>query len=140
MRVFLDDSSAWPYVVHLIIGEPPNATASRSARHAHRDRARRRRLSGIWRTVTAAERAQYCGTYALNLGGAPRDFTFFERDGELYGQLAGQGANVFIPAGHDTYGASSDPTLRIIFTVENGKATNVTLKQAGQSFDGMRRP
>ena len=90
--------------------------------------------------ITAAERAQYVGNYALNLGGTVRDFTFFERDGELYGQLAGQPANVLIPAGHDTFGASFDPSLRIIFTVENGKGTKMTLKQGGQSFDGPRKP
>lgn len=90
-------------------------------------------------SITAAERAQYVGTYALNLDAAPRDFTFFERDGQLYGQLAGRGVHVYIPAGHDTYGASFDPTLRIIFTVENGKATKVTLKQGWQSFDGLRK-
>ncbi len=90
--------------------------------------------------ITAAERAQYVGTYALNLGGTLRAFTFSERDGELYGQLAGQPANVLIPAGHDTYGASFDPSLRIMFTVENGMATKVTLKQGGKSFDGVRKP
>ncbi|CAN5315851.1 hypothetical protein BH09GEM1_BH09GEM1_32480 [soil metagenome] len=90
-------------------------------------------------TITAAERAQYVGTYALNLGGTLRDFTFFERDDELYGQLQGQGANVLIPAGNDAFGASFDPSLRIIFTIENGKATKVTLKQGGQSFDGPRK-
>lgn len=89
--------------------------------------------------ITAAERAQYVGTYSLDLGGEPRDFTFFERDGELYGQLAGRGVHVYIPAGHDIYGASFDPTLRVIFTVENGKATKITLKQGWQSFYGMRR-
>jgi D-alanyl-D-alanine carboxypeptidase len=90
-------------------------------------------------TITAAERAQYVGTFSLVLGGAARDFTFFERDGELYGQVAGQPANVLIPAGHDTFGASFDPSLRIIFSVENGKATKMTLKQGGQSFDGARK-
>ena len=89
--------------------------------------------------ITAEDRARYVGVYALVLGGSPRDFTISERDGELYSQLEGQGAIVLIPLGNHAFGASFDPSVRIVFTVEHGNATMMTLMQGGQSFDGRRK-
>ncbi len=89
--------------------------------------------------ITAADRARYVGVYALMLGDTPRDFTLFERDGELFAQLVGQGAIPLIPMGNHTFGASFDPAVRIAFTVENGTATKVTLTQGGRSSDGLRK-
>ena len=89
--------------------------------------------------ISAEDRARYVGVYALVLGGSPRDFTISERDGELYSQLAGQGAIVLIPLGNHTFGASFDPSVRIVFTVETGNATMLTLMQGGQSFVGRRK-
>jgi CubicO group peptidase (beta-lactamase class C family) len=77
--------------------------------------------------LTAAQLERYAGTYAMVLGGQPRDFTFFVKDGTLFGQLAGQGANPVIPYGNNTFGVGFDPNLRIVFTMTDGRAGKVTL-------------
>ena len=74
------------------------------------------------------------------MGGNTPDFTVSERDGKLWGQLQGQGPNELIPFGNHTFGASFDPRVRIVFTVENGKATKMTLTQSGPSIEGLRKP
>ena len=89
--------------------------------------------------ITAADRAQYVGVYVLKLGDAARDFTFFERDGELFSQLEGQGATPLIPMGNHTFGASFDPSVRIVFTVGNGAATGLTLTQGGRTLEALRK-
>ena len=89
--------------------------------------------------ISAADRARYVGVYAVKLGDRLRDFTFFERDGELYSQLEGQGATPLIPMGNHTFAASFDPAVRIVFTVQNGAATKVTLTQGGRSMEGVRK-
>jgi CubicO group peptidase (beta-lactamase class C family) len=89
--------------------------------------------------LTAAERSRYVGVYALQLPGGPRDFTLVDRDGTLYAQLAGQGANPLIPLGNHVFGVEFDPTLRITFTLEGGTATKLVLVQQGQRMEGVRK-
>ena len=89
---------------------------------------------------TAPQRAKYVGTYALALPGAVRNLTVSERDGELYGQMEGQGANQMLFYGNDTWGMSFDPQLRVVFEVKGDKAAKITLKQGGGSFEGPRKP
>lgn len=89
--------------------------------------------------ITAAELARYVGVYDLAVGAQHVDFAFTERDGELYGQLATQPPIALIYIGNNTFGASVDPTLRIAFTLENGKASRVSLKQGGLTAEGSRK-
>ena len=89
--------------------------------------------------TTAAALAAYAGTYDLVIG-TPRPFTVALKAGALFGQLEGQGPTDMIPLGNDTFGASFDPNLRIVFTMVNGKPTKMTLKQGGGTFEGVRRP
>lgn len=89
--------------------------------------------------ITSTELARYVGVYALRVGAQSVDFAFTERNGELYGQLATQNPNPLIYIGNHTFGASFDPTLRITFTVENGKATKVNLTQRGLTSEGVRK-
>jgi D-alanyl-D-alanine carboxypeptidase len=89
--------------------------------------------------ITAAELAKYVGVYELKVGAQSVDFAFSERDGELYGQLATQEPIPLMYIGNNTFGASVDPTLRIVFTVENGKASRVSLKQGGLTAEGARK-
>ena len=89
--------------------------------------------------ITASELAAYTGTYDLVVG-ATRPFTFTIKDGTLIAQLEGQGPNAAIPLGNHTFGLAFDPTLRITFTMVDGKPTKVTLKQGGGTFEGVRRP
>ena len=90
--------------------------------------------------LAAGERAKYVGVYALQLPNGPEDFTIAQSDSGLTAQLAGQAAIALQYLGSDTFGASFDPNLRIVFTLENGRATKLTLKQGGRSFDGARKP
>ena len=90
--------------------------------------------------ISAEDRARYVGVYSLPAREATADFTFFERDGELFGQVAGQGANAMIPYGNHAFGVAFDPNLRITFTVENGRATRLVLLQGGRSIEAPRKP
>ncbi|MDP9177393.1 MAG: beta-lactamase family protein, partial [Gemmatimonadota bacterium] len=72
--------------------------------------------------LSAADRARYVGVYALALPGGTRDFTVAEQGEQLTGQLAGQGPNPMLHFGEHTFGVSFDPTVRVIFAVEGGRA------------------
>ena len=39
-----------------------------------------------------------------------------------------------------SFGADFDPTVRLTFTIEDGKATKVRLLQGGATIEGQRRP
>lgn len=90
--------------------------------------------------LAAEEMARYEGTYALGLGGRTLELRVFVQEGKLIGQAAGQegfplrsqGDHVFIPI--------FDDNVRLVFTVENGRATAVTLYQNGAVIPGPRMP
>jgi serine-type D-Ala-D-Ala carboxypeptidase/endopeptidase len=88
--------------------------------------------------LTAGEMARYEGTYTLQAGERTLDLRVFVQDGRLTAQAAGQsssplryqGDHVFLPA----FEAS------LVFTVQDGRATAVTLHQGGREFPGPRKP
>jgi len=90
--------------------------------------------------LAAADRDRYLGVYSLMLPPGPRDFTFAAAAEGMTAQLAGQGAIHLNYLGDHTFAADFDPSLRIVFTVENGRATQVTLHQGGGTVQGARRP
>ncbi len=89
--------------------------------------------------LAAADARRYVGVYALALPGGTRDFTIAETPGGLTAQLQGQGPIPLIHYGAHTFGASFDRTLRLVFTVEEGPASKVTLTQGGGVFQGPRK-
>jgi D-alanyl-D-alanine carboxypeptidase len=90
--------------------------------------------------LSAAERERYVGVYALELPGGVPDFTVQATDdGGITAQLTGQGANRLLYYGDHTFGMSFDSTLRIIFTVVDGRATAMTLRQGGRDYPGKRK-
>jgi len=89
--------------------------------------------------LPAAERKQYVGVYTLVLPPGPREFTIAEEGDHLTAQLAGQGPNQLLYYGKNTFGMKFDPALRLIFVVEAGRATKVTLVQGGGRFEGARK-
>jgi CubicO group peptidase (beta-lactamase class C family) len=89
--------------------------------------------------LPAADRARYVGVYALPLPGGARDFTVAVGGDGITGQLAGQEPLPLLHYGNHTFGASFDPALRLIFTVEGGRATSMTLVQNGGRFVGPRK-
>ena len=89
--------------------------------------------------MTAAQLERYAGTYALMLPGGARDFTFFVKDGTLMSQLQGQDAIPVIPYGNDAFGVGFDPNVRLVFTMSGDRATKVTLRQGGGTYEGVRK-
>ena len=89
--------------------------------------------------LPVADRKRYVGVYALALPGGTRDFTIAEQGDRLTGQLAGQKANPLLYYGAHTFGASFDPTVRLIFSVEGDRATKMVLMQGGGRSEGLRK-
>jgi len=89
-------------------------------------------------TLTAADRARYVGSYALALPDRTLGIRVFEQDGRLMAEAEGQGANALTPQGDHAFGAAFDPSLRITFTVDGERATKLTLRQGGGTFEAPR--
>ena len=90
--------------------------------------------------TTAEERARFAGTYRLALpDGRAIMLRVFERDGKVMSQGEGQGEIPLRYQGNSTFGASFDPSLRLIFAPGN-PTPKVTLLQGGATIDGPRVP
>jgi len=89
--------------------------------------------------LAAGAGRQYAGVYALELPAGARDFTIAEAPGGLTAKLQGQGAIPLLHYGEHTFGAGFDPSLRLIFRVEEGRASSVVLVQGGGRFRGVRK-
>lgn len=92
-------------------------------------------------TLSAAERARYVGDYDLALPGGARVFHVTEKDDALFGKLEGPGQGNFelVPYPNHTFGTDVDPDIRLVFTVENGKANGFTLQQGGGTMKAVRK-
>lgn len=91
--------------------------------------------------LPAADRARYVGTYLLQLPPGPQDFIVAATaDGTLTGKLGAQPALPLKHYGNHTFGADFDPTVRIIFTVVDDRATEMILRQRGGEMRGARQP
>ncbi|HKI95240.1 MAG TPA: serine hydrolase domain-containing protein [Gemmatimonadales bacterium] len=89
--------------------------------------------------ISDAERQRYPGTYELTLpGGRAVRFTITDDGTALHAQLQGQDSFAMIPYGNDVFGAAFDQSLRMTFTVENGRATGFTLVQGGATIHARR--
>ncbi|HEX2080242.1 MAG TPA: serine hydrolase domain-containing protein [Longimicrobium sp.] len=88
--------------------------------------------------LPAEEMARYEGTYTLRLGEQSMALRVFVQDGRLMSQATGQpafrlrsqGSHVFIP--------DFDDEVRLVFTVQNGRAAGLTLHQGGREIPGTR--
>lgn len=93
-------------------------------------------------TLASSDRAQYVGTYALALpNSATMVINVTADSARLYAQAEGPGQGKFelVPYGNHTFGAEFDRTLRMTFTVENGRATRLRSRQGGAEIEGPRR-
>ena len=81
-------------------------------------------------TPLGMSRTRYCATNVPIPGRA----SGYSKNG------AGPWMNATYLAMSHTFGLAFDPTLRITFTMVDGKPTKVTLKQGGGTFEGVRRP
>ncbi|HYR10595.1 MAG TPA: serine hydrolase [Longimicrobium sp.] len=90
--------------------------------------------------LTAEEMARYEGTYTLQLGERSLDLRVFVQDGRLMAQATGQGAFGLRHQGEHVFIPAFDDDVRLVFTVENGRATSTTLHQGGAVATGARKP
>jgi D-alanyl-D-alanine-carboxypeptidase/D-alanyl-D-alanine-endopeptidase len=90
--------------------------------------------------LTAEEMARYEGTYTLQLGGRSLELRVFAQNGRLMSQATGQGAFGLRHQGEHVFIPAFDDDVRLVFTVENGRATSTTLHQGGATVTGARNP
>lgn len=91
--------------------------------------------------IAAADLAKFEGQYDISVpDGRILPFKVFVEDGTLMGQAEGQGRTPLKYLGNDTFGADFDTTVRLIFTVENGRVTGAKLLQRGATMNVIRRP
>jgi CubicO group peptidase (beta-lactamase class C family) len=92
-------------------------------------------------TLSNADRDAILGNYVLQLpGGQTLPIRFFLDGARMMAQAQGQGANPVNYLGNYQFGVDFDPALRFTFTLENGKASKVTLLQGGARIEGPRVP
>lgn len=89
--------------------------------------------------ITAEEIARYEGTYLLTIGPRTLEMRIFGRDGRLISQAAGQSEAPLRYQGDHVFVPDFDDRVRLVFTVEDGRASLVTLHQGGGTFVGQRR-
>lgn len=88
----------------------------------------------------ADEIALYEGTYELELGTqTTMALRIFGQDGQLMSQAPGQSVSRLRSQGNHVFAPDFDDTVRLVFTVEDGRAVRVTLHQGGGVFTGERR-
>lgn len=90
--------------------------------------------------VSTEQIARYSGTYLLEIGPRTLELRIFERDGRLVSQAAGQPVAALRYQGDHVFVPDFDESVRLVFTVEDGRATRVTLHQGGGEFAGERQP
>jgi D-alanyl-D-alanine-carboxypeptidase/D-alanyl-D-alanine-endopeptidase len=90
--------------------------------------------------LTPEETARYEGTYTLAAGGRTLPLRVFVQDGRLMAQATGQEAFPLRNQGDHVFIPTFDDEVRLVFTMENGRAASVTLHQGGQAIQGARQP
>lgn len=90
--------------------------------------------------LTAAQMASYEGTYALQADGRTLEVRVFVQDGRLMVQPGGQSTTRLRAQGDHAFIPEADARIRLVFTVENGRATAATLHQGGRTIQGARMP
>jgi D-alanyl-D-alanine carboxypeptidase len=78
------------------------------------------------------------GTYALEMAGRALEMTVSTDSAGVIARAAGQPEVPLIYLGDDTFGTKYDPSIRIRFVLENGRATRMTLERGGASGSGAR--
>jgi CubicO group peptidase (beta-lactamase class C family) len=90
--------------------------------------------------LPAAQMAAYEGTYALQAGGRTLEVRVFVQEGRLMALPAGQMPTRLRAQGDHAFIPEADDAIRLVFTVENGRATAATLHQGGRQISGARVP
>ena len=89
--------------------------------------------------LSAVERARYVGTYRIKWAGVPgplqnfqRTYRVFEQNGRLMIQALGEEPEPLLHEGADTFRIASWPSARIVFTLREGRAVSMTLRESGE--------
>lgn len=82
--------------------------------------------------IDAATLARYAGTYDL-APTIPIEVRIFTEGGRLMGQGTGQAAFPLLHVGEHTFLGPPQSDIRIVFTIENDRATSFTLHQGGRT-------
>jgi D-alanyl-D-alanine-carboxypeptidase/D-alanyl-D-alanine-endopeptidase len=84
--------------------------------------------------------ARYEGTYDVPVGSQTLELTIYwaESTGRLMTNFAGTVSRL-IPMGADAFTVVYNPSIRVAFTLRDGRAEEVTLSQGGRSDSGVRR-
>lgn len=90
--------------------------------------------------LSAEDIGRYEGTYLLAVGERTLELRIFAEDDRLKSQAAGQDVSPLRYQGDHVFVPDFDDTVRLVFTVEDGRATGVVLHQGGGRFTGERKP
>jgi len=84
--------------------------------------------------------ARYEGVYDIPIGTQTVELTVYgaEVTGRLMSNFAGTPSRL-IPMGEDEFTVVYNPSIRLVFTVRDGRAEGVTLRQGDRSDSGVRR-
>jgi CubicO group peptidase (beta-lactamase class C family) len=88
--------------------------------------------------LSAEEIARYEGTYAIEIEGETVEFRVYGEGDRLMGDVGGRGVIRLLPRSEHEFAVSADPRIRIIFTLEDGRAQSVTLHQPDGTVSGPR--
>ena len=90
--------------------------------------------------VTAAEMEGYAGTYALRMGERTMPLRVYVENGTLMVQPGGQTPTRLLAQGRHVFIPDAAREIRLVFTVEDGRATQVVMLQGGRRAVGPRTP
>ena len=83
-------------------------------------------------------RAAVPGTYALEVAGRELEMTVASDSSGVIARATGQPEVSLIYLGDGTFGTRDEPSIRIHFVLENGRATRMTLEHGGVAGRGAR--
>lgn len=92
--------------------------------------------------TASAEPGVYEGTYALQAPSRVLEVrVWLDAQGRLNGEMVGSGQQTtFRPSGEHRFLHATRDDIWFLFTVENGRATGLTMHQAGREISGPRKP
>ena len=89
--------------------------------------------------ISGSELKKYAGDYVLQSETKTMDVKIFVEDGKLKAHPAGQNVGVMKFVGDHTFIHTKNADIKLVFAIEKGKATAITLHQRGRQISGKRK-
>lgn len=89
--------------------------------------------------ISASELKKYSGDYVLQSETRTMDVKVFVEDGKLKAHPAGQNVGIMKFVGNHTFIHTKNADIKLVFAIEKGKATEMTLHQRGRQISGKRK-